>query len=97
MHGSEWKNKNVLITGISGFVGTAVARKLLEYGANVIGLVKEINGEYFFVEAPKTKTLGLGVGDKMPVDWGIASANQLAQKVAQKAYVEVFGDHNEFM
>lgn len=33
------KNKNVLITGISGFVGSHLAHHLLEEGANVFGLV----------------------------------------------------------
>lgn len=35
--------KNVLITGIGGFVGTALAKSLLEEGAHVIGLVKDYN------------------------------------------------------
>jgi len=33
----NWKNKNVLITGISGFVGSYLAKALLEKGANVSG------------------------------------------------------------
>ena len=32
------KNKNVLITGISGFVGSHMAKYLLDQGANVFGL-----------------------------------------------------------
>jgi len=39
----NWKDKNVLITGINGFIGSAVAYKLTTLGANVIGLVKEVN------------------------------------------------------
>jgi len=34
------KNKNVFITGISGFVGSHLAKHLLNKGANVFGLVK---------------------------------------------------------
>jgi GDPmannose 4,6-dehydratase len=34
------KNKNVLITGISGFVGSHMAKHLLNEGANVFGLVR---------------------------------------------------------
>jgi len=34
------KNKNVLITGISGFVGSNMAKHLLNEGANVFGLVR---------------------------------------------------------
>ena len=34
------KNKNILITGISGFVGSLLARELIDRGANVYGLVR---------------------------------------------------------
>ncbi|MCJ7792076.1 MAG: GDP-mannose 4,6-dehydratase, partial [Dehalococcoidia bacterium] len=34
------KNKNVFITGISGFVGSHLAKHLLNEGANVFGLVR---------------------------------------------------------
>ena len=36
-----WKGKNVLITGISGFAGSYLADKLLEYDANVFGLIRK--------------------------------------------------------
>ena len=35
----NWENKNVLITGISGFVGPYVAEELLKKGANIYGLI----------------------------------------------------------
>jgi nucleoside-diphosphate-sugar epimerase len=37
------KGKNVLITGINGFLGTAVAKSFLEEGVYVIGVVKDVN------------------------------------------------------
>lgn len=36
----EWKDKNVLITGLSGFVGSRMAKTLLNKGSNVFGLVR---------------------------------------------------------
>jgi GDPmannose 4,6-dehydratase len=35
-----WKDKNILITGISGFVGPYLARYLLDKGANTFGLFR---------------------------------------------------------
>ena len=37
---SFWKDSRVFITGISGFVGSHLTDKLLEFGANVAGLVR---------------------------------------------------------
>ena len=37
---SYWQNKNVFITGINGFVGGNLAKKLLGESANVFGLVR---------------------------------------------------------
>jgi len=34
----NWKNKNVLITGFEGFVGSNLTKELLACGANVVGL-----------------------------------------------------------
>jgi CDP-glucose 4,6-dehydratase len=39
----DFKGKNILITGINGFLGSLCAEKFLEEGAHVIGLVKDRN------------------------------------------------------
>ena len=46
------------------------------YGTQGGGLVREVGGIFIFVEKPDCP--GLDVGDKMPGEWGIAPANQLA-------------------
>ncbi|RAP51176.1 MAG: GDP-mannose 4,6-dehydratase [Methanosphaera sp. rholeuAM74] len=39
----NWKDKNVLITGIGGFVGPHLSKALLEKGANIYGLIRRHN------------------------------------------------------
>jgi GDPmannose 4,6-dehydratase len=36
-----WKNKNILITGISGFVGSNLAKNLALNGANIVGITQK--------------------------------------------------------
>ena len=36
-----WKNKKVLITGIDGFVGSNLAKKLIRLEAKVYGIVQK--------------------------------------------------------
>jgi len=36
----EWKDKNVLITGVSGFVGSHLAKKLSDKEANLFGIIR---------------------------------------------------------
>ena len=38
---SFWKGKKVLVTGITGFIGSNLAEDLVNRGANVVGLVKD--------------------------------------------------------
>ena len=47
---NTFKNKNVLVTGANGAIGTEVVKKLLECGANVVGFIhnQNINNDYFF-------------------------------------------------
>lgn len=36
----SWKNRRVLITGVSGFVGSYLAKYLLDNGAEVYGIIR---------------------------------------------------------
>ena len=47
-----WEKKKVLITGISGFVGSNLAKNLSNIGANVVGLTqkKEKSIHYCFMK-----------------------------------------------
>ena len=52
-----WKGKNVLITGVTGFVGTWLAKDLVEKGANVIGFVRD--------DIPNMPLRTMGIYDKL--------------------------------
>ena len=55
---NTFKNKNVLVTGANGAIGTEVVKKLLECGANVVGFIhnQNINNDYF-LQYQKTNQL----------------------------------------
>ena len=38
-----FKNKNAIITGATGTIGTEVTKKLLELGVNIVGLIHNIS------------------------------------------------------
>ena len=40
---SSWRTKNVFITGANGFVGSWLAKKLIEEGASVVTVVRDLN------------------------------------------------------
>jgi CDP-glucose 4,6-dehydratase len=59
---SFWKNKNVFITGVAGFVGSNLTKNLVQNGANVIGLTKskKINSLLFYENIDKKINLIFG-------------------------------------
>ena len=38
----NWKNSNVLVTGADGFIGSHVAKALVERGAEVVTIIRDI-------------------------------------------------------
>lgn len=54
---SFWKNRNVLVTGATGFIGGNLAKKLVEAGANVCTIVYDLR--------PKNSLTLLGIDDKI--------------------------------
>lgn len=54
------------------------------------GLVREIDGNFFFVENPFIE--GFGVGDKMPSGWTLIPANKLADEREENRCKGVFAE-----
>lgn len=42
MSGFNWKNRNVFITGCTGLVGSWLTKEMVERGANVVGLIRDL-------------------------------------------------------
>lgn len=46
--GGYWKDRNVLVTGANGFLGSWVSKRLVEAGANVVSFVRDAIPKSFF-------------------------------------------------
>ena len=57
-----WKNKNIFITGIAGFVGSNLAKNLIKNGANLIGITKskKVDSLLFYENLDKKINLFFG-------------------------------------
>lgn len=58
-----WKNRNVLITGINGFVGGNLCKAILDAGANVFGLVRNYNNDTYLYYEGLDKKIRIFRGD----------------------------------
>jgi dTDP-glucose 4,6-dehydratase len=52
----EWNDKRVLITGLTGFIGSALAERLIERGAKIFSLIR-LSSEEFLYKYPKDATV----------------------------------------
>lgn len=60
----KWDNKNILITGISGFVAPYLAKELIRKDANVFGLIRKKANDFVSRNLTSIKTdIGLIEGD----------------------------------
>ena len=59
----NWKKKNVLITGINGFIGGNLCKLLLQEGANIVGLVRNENKSTFMYYEGLNKKVIIIKGD----------------------------------
>jgi CDP-glucose 4,6-dehydratase len=73
----SWKNRNVLITGVTGFVGTWLAKDLVEKGANVVGFVRD--------EIPNMPLRTMGIYSKLHA---IVKGDLIHYKSVKRAFEE---------
>ena len=78
---SFWKDKNVLITGINGFVASSLAKRLVDEGATVVGMLKDISSFSNLDE--------LGIADKVNITFGDISDYQTVRTAVNKNEVDV--------
>ena len=76
-----WKNKNVFISGVAGFVGSNLAKNLINNGANVIGLTKnkKIKSLLFFEKIDK----------KIDLIFGDITDKKLLNKIFNKHRIDI--------
>lgn len=58
-----WKNKSILITGVNGFIGGNLAKYLLNFNANVYGLVRELDKRSLIYYEKLDKKIKIIFGD----------------------------------
>lgn len=58
----SWKNKNVFVTGITGFLGSHLAKELVRLGANVVGLVRDSIPQSFIYEGNEINNIKIVSG-----------------------------------
>ena len=95
-----WAGKNVLITGINGFIGGNLAKLLVEKGANVFGLIRNQSEKSFlYYEGVARKTVNI-LGDILDKELvsRIISEEEINVVYHLAAQVEVgVGMHNPFL
>lgn len=78
-----WFGKNVLITGVNGFIGGNLAKKLVDSGANVLGLMRNAkrDTQLFYEQLDKKITL---------IDGNITDKDQIAGVISEERVHSVF-------
>lgn len=77
-----WKNKNILITGISGFVGSNLAKNLMLNGANVVGITQKKRKQNSLLYYEK-------IDKKVKVIFGDISNKKLLSKIVVQNKIQI--------
>jgi CDP-glucose 4,6-dehydratase len=100
--GAHWQNREVLVTGATGFLGTWMTHELLRRGARVVALVRDWNGASNFARMGLDKQVTVAHGDlvephlveRVMARYGIQTVIHLAAEAivgaAQKSAASTF-------
>ena len=77
---SYWNNRNVLITGINGFIGGNLAKACYDNGANVAGIVRNLKKQTFLFHE--------GVADKINLIHGDVTDRELIRSVIAEERID---------
>ena len=86
-----WSNKNVLITGIYGFIGSNLTKSLVSHGANVIGIIRTTHTNsllHYEGLNNKVKLVSTDLND-LPALIGLIGENRIDHVFHLAAQVEV--------
>jgi len=92
-----WKNRNVFVTGCTGLLGSWLTKALVERGANVTGLIRDL--------VPKSNLNWSGFNDKINIvrgnikgTWNILEAcrrNPLVKRIVVASSDKAYGDQEK--
>ena len=77
---SFWTDRNVLVTGCTGLLGSWLTEFLTEHGANVVGLVRD--------QAPQSRLVQSDGINQITVVWGEVENYQLLERVLNEYQVQ---------
>ncbi|HEV2952585.1 MAG TPA: GDP-mannose 4,6-dehydratase [Candidatus Dormibacteraeota bacterium] len=76
----HWNRRVALVTGVGGFVGSALAEGLLDRGATVVGIVRDAAGSRLLAE--------LGLRDRIEVVYGSITDPGLVQRALNEYEID---------
>ena len=81
MREKMWQGRTVFVTGVTGFIGTALAARLVGLGARVVGLVRD--------EVAESNFHRLGLERVVTIVWGRLEDYSLLERTVNEYAVEV--------
>src|SRR5687768_13828724 len=82
MSSSFWRGKTVLVAGATGFLGGWLVRRLVEYGAQVVTLVRS--------PKPESQYFLASLDRRTSIEWGDIADQRVIERIFQRHPIDVF-------